>query len=207
MPRSWCPTPSRRLGRLDIVVVNAGIWNAKDAPIETLGERDWDEMIRVNLKSAYGVTHYAAAQMIAQKSGRIIVRQLDGGPARRSLPFSLRGEQGRGDQLRQIARDRAGAARHSGELRGARVGGYGYVPAGAGDERGSEVCHFRHSAGARGHGSGDCRTDSLFGFGSGNLCDRGSTQCKWRCGAVRIKRGVFDPGNCSNAFGAGGLDL
>ena len=63
----------QRLGRLDIVVVNAGIWNAEDAPIEALGERDWDEMIRVNLKSAYGVTHYAAAQMIAQKGGRIIV--------------------------------------------------------------------------------------------------------------------------------------
>jgi 3-oxoacyl-[acyl-carrier protein] reductase len=62
-----------RLGRLDIVVVNAGMWNAEDAPIERLGERDWDEMIRVNLKSAYGVTHYAAAQMIAQKGGRIII--------------------------------------------------------------------------------------------------------------------------------------
>jgi 3-oxoacyl-[acyl-carrier protein] reductase len=61
------------LGRLDIVVVNAGIWNAEDAPIEALGERDWDEMIRVNLKSAYAVTHYAAAQMIAQKAGRIIL--------------------------------------------------------------------------------------------------------------------------------------
>jgi 3-oxoacyl-[acyl-carrier protein] reductase len=63
----------RCLGRLDIVVVNAGIWNAEDAPIEALDERDWDEMMRVNLKSAYGVTHYAAAQMIAQKRGRIIV--------------------------------------------------------------------------------------------------------------------------------------
>jgi 3-oxoacyl-[acyl-carrier protein] reductase len=63
----------RRLGRLDIVVVNAGIWNAEDAPIEALGEHDWDDMIRVNLKSAYGVAHYAAAQMIGQKSGRIIV--------------------------------------------------------------------------------------------------------------------------------------
>ena len=63
----------RRLGRLDIIVVNAGIWNSEDAPIEALGERDWDEMMRLNLKSAYGVTHYAAAQMIAQKSGRIIV--------------------------------------------------------------------------------------------------------------------------------------
>jgi len=63
----------RQLGKLDIVVVNSGIWNAEDAPIERLGEHDWDEMIRVNLKSAYGVAHYAAAQMIAQKGGRIIV--------------------------------------------------------------------------------------------------------------------------------------
>ena len=63
----------RRLGRLDILVVNSGIWNAEDAPIEALGELDWDEMIRVNLKSTYAVTHYATAQMIAQKRGRIIV--------------------------------------------------------------------------------------------------------------------------------------
>jgi 3-oxoacyl-[acyl-carrier protein] reductase len=61
------------LGRLDVVVVNSGIWNAEDAPIEALGEREWDEMIRINLKSAYSVAHYAAAQMIPQKSGRIIV--------------------------------------------------------------------------------------------------------------------------------------
>jgi len=64
---------ARRLGRLDILVVNAGIWNVQDAPIESLGEHEWDEMIRMNLKSAYSVVHYAAAQMIAQKSGRIIV--------------------------------------------------------------------------------------------------------------------------------------
>ena len=33
-----------RLGRLDILVANAGIWNDKDAPIEELGEREWDEI-------------------------------------------------------------------------------------------------------------------------------------------------------------------
>jgi len=63
----------KSLGRLDIVVVNSGIWNAEDAPIEALDEREWDEMIRVNLKSAYAVAHYAAAQMIAQKSGRMVL--------------------------------------------------------------------------------------------------------------------------------------
>lgn len=62
-----------RLGRLDILVANAGVWNAEDAPIEKLAERDWDDMIRVNLKSVYTVVHFAAQPMIAQRSGRIIV--------------------------------------------------------------------------------------------------------------------------------------
>lgn len=61
-----------RLGQLDILVANAGIWNAADAPIETMVEQQWDEMIRANLKSVYSVTHYAAAHMIPRKSGRII---------------------------------------------------------------------------------------------------------------------------------------
>ena len=61
-----------RLGRLDILVANAGIWNSEDAPIEKITEREWDEMVRVNLKSVYAVTHFAVARMIAQRSGRII---------------------------------------------------------------------------------------------------------------------------------------
>jgi 3-oxoacyl-[acyl-carrier protein] reductase len=61
-----------RLGRLDILVANAGIWNEVDAPIEKMSEREWDEMIRVNLKSVYSVIHHAVPHMIAQKSGRII---------------------------------------------------------------------------------------------------------------------------------------
>jgi 3-oxoacyl-[acyl-carrier protein] reductase len=61
-----------RLGRLDILVANAGIWNSEDAPIETLSEREWDEMIRVNLKSVYSVIHHAVPHMISQNGGRII---------------------------------------------------------------------------------------------------------------------------------------
>jgi 3-oxoacyl-[acyl-carrier protein] reductase len=61
-----------RLGRIDVLVANAGIWNADDAPIEKLTEKQWDEMIRVNLKSVYSVIHFASARMIAQKSGKII---------------------------------------------------------------------------------------------------------------------------------------
>ena len=61
-----------RLGRLDIVVSNAGIWNEPDTPIEKLSEREWDEMVRVNLKSVYSVIHYAVPHMIAQRGGRIV---------------------------------------------------------------------------------------------------------------------------------------
>ena len=62
----------QHLGRLDIVVANAGIWNESDTPIEKLSEREWDEMVRANLKSVYAVIHYAVPQMVAQRSGRIV---------------------------------------------------------------------------------------------------------------------------------------
>jgi 3-oxoacyl-[acyl-carrier protein] reductase len=61
-----------RLGRLDILIANAGIWNVEDIGIEKMSERQWDEMIRVNLKSVYSVVHYAVPQMMAQKAGRIV---------------------------------------------------------------------------------------------------------------------------------------
>jgi 3-oxoacyl-[acyl-carrier protein] reductase len=61
-----------RLGRLDIVVANSGVWNVEDIPIEQMTERQWDDMIRANLKSVYSLIHFAVPSMIAQRSGRII---------------------------------------------------------------------------------------------------------------------------------------
>jgi 3-oxoacyl-[acyl-carrier protein] reductase len=61
-----------RLGRLDVVVANAGVWNVEDLPIEKMNEKEWDEMIRVNVKSVYSVVHFAVPQMIKQKGGKII---------------------------------------------------------------------------------------------------------------------------------------
>ena len=61
-----------RLGRLDIVVANAGVWNIEDLPIEKMTEKQWDDMIRINLKSVYSIIHFSVPQMIKQKSGKII---------------------------------------------------------------------------------------------------------------------------------------
>jgi 3-oxoacyl-[acyl-carrier protein] reductase len=61
-----------RLGRLDIVVANAGVWNLEDLPIEKMAEKQWDEMMRVNLKSVYSIIHFSVPHMIKQKSGKII---------------------------------------------------------------------------------------------------------------------------------------
>src|SRR5947209_545766 len=61
-----------RLGRLDILVANAGVWNLEDLPIEKMTERQWDDMIRINLKSVYSIIHFSVPQMIKQKSGKII---------------------------------------------------------------------------------------------------------------------------------------
>jgi len=61
-----------RLGRLDILVANAGIWNTEEISVEKLAEADWDEMVHVNLKGVYTVVHHAIPHMIAQRGGRII---------------------------------------------------------------------------------------------------------------------------------------
>lgn len=65
--------PIRLFGRLDIVVANAGIWNTDPLPIEKINEKQWDEMIAVNLKGVYAVIHYAVPHMLRSKAGRIIV--------------------------------------------------------------------------------------------------------------------------------------
>ncbi|HET9994207.1 MAG TPA: SDR family NAD(P)-dependent oxidoreductase [Candidatus Acidoferrum sp.] len=61
-----------RLGRLDILVANAGVWNQEDAPIEKMTEKQWDDMLRINLKSVYSIIHFTVPHMIKQKSGKII---------------------------------------------------------------------------------------------------------------------------------------
>ncbi len=74
-----------RLGRIDILVANSGVWNADDLPIEKMTERQWDDMIRVNLKSVYAAIHFTVPKMIAQGSGRIVALSSTAGQRGESL--------------------------------------------------------------------------------------------------------------------------
>ncbi|MGB8991606.1 MAG: 3-oxoacyl-ACP reductase family protein [Desulfobaccales bacterium] len=58
------------LGPVDILVNNAGIVSAK--PLAEISERDWQEMIAVNLTSAFLVTQQVLPGMRARGWGRII---------------------------------------------------------------------------------------------------------------------------------------
>ncbi|MCL5669683.1 MAG: glucose 1-dehydrogenase [Acidobacteria bacterium] len=62
----------QRFGRLDILVANAGIWNARPEQIAEMTEREWDKMVAVNLKGVFSVIRCAVPHMIKQNRGRII---------------------------------------------------------------------------------------------------------------------------------------
>jgi len=57
-------------GRLDILVNNAGI--TRDTLLMRMTEQQWDQVINVNLKSAFNFTHAATPVMMRQRSGSII---------------------------------------------------------------------------------------------------------------------------------------
>lgn len=59
-----------KLGGLDILINNAGIIRRNDATDFT--EKDWDDVMNVNLKSLFFLSQAAAKSMLKQGSGRII---------------------------------------------------------------------------------------------------------------------------------------
>ena len=61
----------RSFGSLDILVANAGIW--KEAAIDKMSEREWDETIDINLKSIYVCCREASRAMIPRRQGTMIL--------------------------------------------------------------------------------------------------------------------------------------
>ena len=57
-------------GTLDILVNNAGI--VRDKPLVMMNERDFDDVLAVNLRGVYQCSREAVRQMMKQRHGRII---------------------------------------------------------------------------------------------------------------------------------------
>lgn len=58
-------------GKLDVLVANAGI--TKDGLILRMKEEDWDEVLDINLKSAFLLSKDAVKIMMKQKYGKIVL--------------------------------------------------------------------------------------------------------------------------------------
>lgn len=60
----------KRLGKLDILVANHGIWAAEDVSIENMPAEQWRRTMAVNLDSVFGLVKHAVAQMKRQARNR-----------------------------------------------------------------------------------------------------------------------------------------
>jgi 3-oxoacyl-[acyl-carrier protein] reductase len=58
-------------GRVDVLVNGVGGWH-KQSPITDMTEEEWDEVITLNVKSAFLCVRAVSRVMVAQKHGRII---------------------------------------------------------------------------------------------------------------------------------------
>jgi len=67
----------QRFGRLDQVLVNAGI-NGMWAPIEEMTPAEWDTTIRVNLRGSYLTVHHAVPLMQADGGSIVIISSING---------------------------------------------------------------------------------------------------------------------------------
>ncbi len=56
----------RALSRLDILVVNHGVWPAHDQPIATMPLGQWRSTLAINLDSTFGLVQAATAHMLQQ---------------------------------------------------------------------------------------------------------------------------------------------
>ncbi len=58
-------------GKVDILISNAGV--ARDAPIHTMTEAQWDEVVSVQLKGCFNCVKAAQTHMVEQQYGKIVI--------------------------------------------------------------------------------------------------------------------------------------
>lgn len=64
--QSLVAAAAQHFGRLDILVVNHGVWPEHDAGIDQMSDAQWRNTLAINLDSVFAVTKHAVAQMKKQ---------------------------------------------------------------------------------------------------------------------------------------------
>ena len=77
------PQAEAAMGKLDILVANAGI--TRDNLLVQLSDEAWDEVIAVNLTSTFRLARAAIKGMMRRRAGRIIAHHV-GGRASPAMP-------------------------------------------------------------------------------------------------------------------------
>jgi 3-oxoacyl-[acyl-carrier protein] reductase len=73
-----------KLGGLDILVANAGVYGTK-GPLEEIDWKEWSNAIDINLKGTVLLCKYALPHLKKQRSGKILI--IAGGGATKPMPF------------------------------------------------------------------------------------------------------------------------
>jgi 3-oxoacyl-[acyl-carrier protein] reductase len=61
-----------RFGRLDILVVNHGVWPSEDVPVNEMNDSQWHNTVAINLDSVFALVKHSVAEMKKQaKSGGV----------------------------------------------------------------------------------------------------------------------------------------
>ena len=112
------PEVVSRLGGIDVLVNNAGIQRYGSAT--TVSEEEWDEVLNVNLKSAFLMSKYVIPEMIKRGGGAIVMTGSVQSLTAQRNSVALRGEQAWDFGTDAIYRARLREAEHSSQLRAAR---------------------------------------------------------------------------------------
>jgi 3-oxoacyl-[acyl-carrier protein] reductase len=78
-------------GRLDILVVNHGVWPPEDVPIAAMSDEQWRSTLAINLDSVFGLIQAAVAQMQQQIAAKNLPAA---GPGHIVLVSSTAGQRG-----------------------------------------------------------------------------------------------------------------
>ena len=151
----------QQLGRLDVLVNNAGI--TRDTLLMRMNDEDWDDVLTTNLKGAFLTSKAAIRPMLRQRSGRIVNISSVVGQVGNAGQANYAAAKAGPDRVHQVAGERGRLARHHGQRHRPRVHRHAHDGRSPGrdqsDDPGADAAEqIRHAGGRRRRGGVSDRT-------------------------------------------------